>query len=361
MPIRSENNKLFHLVSLGCPKNRVDSERIASVMMESGFNITDDPAKADVVIVNTCSFIVPAVEESWRQSSTSARNARMLFWSLPDASHFAMEADWPASCPRLTFSWSPATLWPSRQCLKLRGPSVHVVWGRPSAGSPVIQANRVLSTTGFAYLKVSEGCSRRCAYCTIPAIRGPLESIDLELLLREAEVLADRGVREIVLVAQDLTAYGKDRGDVAALSRLLQGLEHIGGISWIRLMYLHPEGISGDLPGLIKSSDKILPYLDVPFQHVSEPVLRAMGRPWKGERPPKLVERLRREIPGLVLRSTFIVGFPVETKAEFRRLTEFIEETRIEHVGVFTYSGRRGLRQPSWAIRLPRTKEGPSR
>ncbi len=342
MPIIADKDRLFHLVSLGCPKNRVDSERIASVMMEAGFKLSDDPEIADVVIVNTCSFIVPAVEESLDTIFDLRHENPRAFLVVAGCLPLRYGTGLDLELPEVNLYLEPGNI------AALPGMIAAAKRGRPerpaphTVEAPSIPASRALSTTGFAYLKVSEGCSRRCSYCTIPSIRGPLESMDPDVLVQEAEFLADRGAREIVLVAQDLTAYGKDRGDASALVKLLRRLDRVEGIRWIRLMYLYPEGISSALPGVINGSDKVLPYLDVPFQHISEPVLRSMGRPWRGDRPRKLVEQLRREIPGLVLRTTFIVGFPTETRTEFSRLKEFIEETRIEHVGVFTYSAEEG-------------------
>ncbi len=201
---------------------------------------------------------------------------------------------------------------------------------------------RAVSTSGYAYLKVAEGCSRRCTYCTIPDIRGPLRSMDPDGLLREVESLAGKGVREIVLVAQDVTAFAADRGDKDGLVSLLGRMEKVSGIDWIRLMYLHPAGITPELLVSIRSSEKILSYLDVPFQHVSERVLKAMGRPWRDDPVRRLVEMLRAEIPDLILRTTFIVGFPGETLREFEELRTFVTGAGIEHVGVFEYSAEDG-------------------
>jgi len=166
--------------------------------------------------------------------------------------------------------------------------------------------DRILTTPGYAYLKIAEGCSRRCGYCTIPSIRGPLRSVPTEVLEDEARCLADAGAREIVLVAQDLTAYGRDWSRKNALLPLLDRLHRVDGIQWIRLMYVHPAGIPVGLASLINESDRVLPYLDIPFQHVSDAVLHAMKRPSTGDRIRKLVDRLRKEIRGLVLRTTFI-------------------------------------------------------
>ena len=202
--------------------------------------------------------------------------------------------------------------------------------------------SRILTTPGYAYLKIAEGCSRSCRYCTIPSIRGPLHSFDSDSLKEEATYLAAQGVRELILVAQDLTAYGLDRREKKALARLVRNLSMIENIKWIRLMYLYPDTIPSGLPELIQESGKVLPYLDIPIQHISAKVLKAMGRPWKGDRIKKMINRLRSEIPGLVLRTTLMVGYPAEGEKEFRELRDFVESTEIEKVGVFTYSPEEG-------------------
>lgn len=332
-----KKNNHFNLVSLGCPKNRVDSERILGAMTRGGFAFTDEPSDADIIIINTCAFIVPAVEESidtildLREENPDAflvvagclpmRYGDSLREPLPEVNLFLG----PEQILRL-----PELLEAAR-----RGDS-HTQIGAPEDDRMLLP--RVLTTPGYAYLKIAEGCSRKCRYCTIPSIRGPLRSFDEDELVEEAEILASSGVRELILVAQDLTAYGKDRKERNALLRLLERIRAIRSIRWIRLMYLYPDAIPPGLPSLITESDNILRYLDIPFQHISDAVLQAMGRPWKGDRIRRMVDRLREEIPGLVLRTTLMVGFPGEEEKEFRELEEFVKSYRIDHVGVFSYS-----------------------
>ncbi|MEW6347791.1 MAG: 30S ribosomal protein S12 methylthiotransferase RimO [Thermodesulfobacteriota bacterium] len=338
--------RAFHLVSLGCPKNRVDSERIAFVMMESGFEPADDPGVADVIVVNSCSFVAPAVEESLdtildlRNENPSAvlvvagcmplRYGEALADELPEVDLFLDPAG-IAGLPRLV---EAAALARAESSLTRAEPGVF--HGPAAVSQPVI--GRAVSTPGYAYLKVAEGCSRRCTYCTIPGITGPLRSMDPGILEREVESLAERGVREIVVVAQDVTAFGSDRGEKDGLVGLLHRIQRISGIDWIRLMYLHPAGISRELLELIRISEKVLPYMDVPFQHVSAKVLRAMGRPWRDDPVRRLVDRIRTEVPDVVLRTTVMVGFPGETAREFEELSAFVSQAGIEHVGVFEYS-----------------------
>lgn len=329
-------------MSLGCPKNRVDSERILSGMVAGGFVFTDQPSEAHVLIVNTCAFIEPAVEESidtildHREENTTAvlavvgclpmRYGDELRQSLPEVDLFLT----PAQIQDLPDMLNSMDRFASHG-------------GTPVAPNAISESGRrILTTPGYAYLKIAEGCSRACRYCTIPAIRGALRSEDPGRLEQEALQLADQGTREIVLVAQDLTAYGRDLGVRNALPDLLERLSRIDGITWIRLMYLHPDGIPVGLATVINESVNILPYLDIPFQHVSPKVLKAMGRPWKGDRLRRLIDRLRNEIPDLVLRTTLMVGFPGEGEKEFAELRDFVASYAIEHVGVFTYSPEEG-------------------
>lgn len=344
-------NKFFNLVSLGCPKNRVDSERILSVMTDAGFVYTDDPAAAGIIIINTCAFIEPAVDESidtildYRQFEGAflvvagcmpLRYQESLREPLPEVDLF-LTPDRIADLPGILI----AALHRTEETGVSLPPGSTEIRADQSKRS-VLRPGRILTTAGYAYLKIAEGCPRLCRYCTIPTIRGPLKSVDPSELAQEAIFLASTGARELVLVAQDLTSYGVERGEKGALIKLLERLRHVEGIKWIRLMYLYPDAIPRGLGRLINESDNILPYLDIPFQHVSPKVLKAMGRPWKGDRIRNLTERLRQEVPRLVLRTTFMVGYPAEGDKEFLELRDFVEAFDIEHVGVFTYSPEEG-------------------
>lgn len=330
-------NNTFHLVSLGCPKNRVDSERILSTMVQSGFLHVDDPAQAGVIIINTCAFIESAVEESidtildYREDNKAA--FLVVAGCLP--SRYGESLEEPL--PEVDLFLRPDQIDRLPAILAADASPRHSCGAETSSEGP-----RILTTPGYAYLKIAEGCSRNCSYCTIPSIRGALRSSEVSELESEAKWLASMGVRELVLVAQDLTRYGTDRKKRDGLPALLSRLTRIDGIRWIRLMYLHPNGIPKGLVSAINDSPKILPYLDIPFQHVSPAVLRAMGRPWKGDLIKKLVDTLRSSIPGLVLRTTFMVGFPGEREEEYKELLYFVESYQIERVGVFTYSPEEG-------------------
>jgi len=337
-------NISFTLVSLGCPKNRVDSERILAAMMKGGFVYQEEPAGAEVIIVNTCAFIEPAVEESVNTILDLSAENPDAFIVAAGCLPLRYKEELEKAMTEVHLFLSPERIADLPRILTAAFESQAPKRGKTRKCAASTPRDRVLSTPGYAYLRIAEGCSRGCRYCTIPLIRGAFRSEDLSHLQEEAESLASRGVRELVLVAQDLTGYGTDRREKGALVRLLRCLESIDGIQWIRLMYLHPNGIPRDLPGFMKASAKVLPYLDIPFQHISDRVLRAMGRPWKGDRIRSLVDRLRSSIPGLVLRTTLMVGFPAEGDSEFDELKDFVEQTRIEHVGVFTYSPEEGTR-----------------
>lgn len=332
----------FTLASLGCPKNRVDSERILAAMTSAGFAHTNDPRQANVVIVNSCAFIEPAAQESidtvldYREENPDSvivvagclplRYGEDLKAALTEADLFIVPEQIDSLPDMLRVVLSKSERSPATE-LDVRA-------AKPGA--------RILTTPGYGYLRIAEGCGRNCRYCTIPSIRGRLRSTDPDRLVREAEELVSQGLKELILVAQDLTAYGMDRAEKNALTRLVDQLGGIEGIHWLRLMYLHPDGIPRDLPRLINESTRVLPYLDIPIQHISAKVLRAMGRPWKGDRIRRLIDRLRNDINGLVLRTTLMVGYPTEGEKEFQELREFLEAYEIERVGIFTYSPEEG-------------------
>jgi ribosomal protein S12 methylthiotransferase len=345
------HNKFFNLVSLGCPKNRVDSERILSVMDDAGFVYTDDPTAAGIIIINTCAFIEPAVDESI-DTILDYREHKDAFLVVAGCMPLRYQESLREPLPEVDLFLTPDKIVDLPRILKAALHRSEETGASPVSETKVsrshlsktasMQPGRIITTAGYAYLKIAEGCPRLCRYCTIPAIRGPLRSVDPSELEQEAIFLASTGVRELVLVAQDLTSYGVERGEKGALIKLLERLRRVEGIKWIRLMYLYPDAIPRGLGRLTNESENILPYLDIPFQHESAKVLKAMGRPWKGDRVRKLIERLRQEIPGLVLRTTFMVGYPAEGDKEFLELSDFVESFGIEHVGVFTYSPEEG-------------------
>jgi ribosomal protein S12 methylthiotransferase len=323
------------LVTLGCPMNQVDSERIISSLVSSGFTIVPE-TEADVVVVNTCGFIESAREESIEAILTVADykkrgtlKALVVAGCLAERYKQDLEEDLPETDAIVKLSDSPAI---PELCLKLlkRDKPKKKIVSRALIGSPYT-----------AYLKIAEGCDNRCSYCAIPMIRGPFRSIPENVVVNEAGELAELGVKELILIAQDTTRYGQDLHE-KNLPGLLENLHAVDGIQWIRLMYTHPAHITDETIDAMKRLPKVIPYLDIPVQHISGDILMNMGRLVSPDAIRKLIEKLRKEIDGLVLRTSLIVGFPGETKREFRELVEFVEQSRFERLGAFVYSPEEG-------------------
>ncbi len=332
------------LVSLGCPKNLVDSEVMLGFAQRAGHTLTADAAEADVLVVNTCAFI-----ESAREESVSA--------ILEMAAH---KTD--GRCKRLVVTGCMAERY--RDELRAEIPEIDVVLGTGEVPSivdalggtttslPLYKQQdflysdltpRTLTTPShLAYVKIAEGCNYRCAFCIIPRLRGAYRSRPVGSIVREAENLAARGVKELILVSQDSTFFGTDRGERGALARLLRQLDAVKGLEWIRVLYLYPTTVTTETLRAMAECDKVCKYVDLPLQHASDPVLKRMRRPGTRAAYTRLIHKIRATIPGVTLRSTFIVGFPGETEAEFDELRGFVEETGFDHVGVFTYSHEQG-------------------
>ncbi len=347
----------IYFETLGCPKNQVDTEVMMGMLVEQGHELVLDPAAADVLIVNTCSFIEASKVESidtildlarWKTSGAKRlvvtgclpqRYAAQLREELP-------EVDVLVGTGQLS-SIAEAVMLPPQP----GGPVVYV-----GAGHTLAELERprvVLGTFFSAYLKISEGCSRRCSFCIIPSIRGRQESRPIPGLVAEAESLARQGVVELNLVAQDLTAYGRREG--TTLADLVRALARVDGIRWIRLLYAYPQHLTDELLDVIAHEPKVCSYVDMPMQHINDRILRAMRRERSGTSLRALIARLRRRIPDLVLRTSFIVGFPGETDAEFAELLDFVEEAAIDHVGVFRYSREEGTAAAPLAGQVPET------
>jgi ribosomal protein S12 methylthiotransferase len=338
--------RTIHFVSLGCAKNRVDTEVMLGVSDLSGFEVVPDPAAAEVIVINTCGFIGPAKEESietilemsaHRQSGSchklvvagclSQRYPEELASELPEVDHFLGSSD----------------------MLKLgrvlSGTGERMLVGNPAQYTMRADDPRVLTgQTHRAYVKIAEGCNRECSFCAIPSFRGKQRSRTIADLVREAEVLAAAGVVELNLISQDTIAYGRDLPKRESLAELLAALGDVDGIRWVRAHYLYPEKLTDSLIDVFSQHDKVLPYIDMPLQHASDAMLQAMRRGHGGERMYKVVERLRRAIPDLVFRTTFIVGHPGETQNDFDELRSFVEWAEFDHVGVFLYSPEDGTR-----------------
>ncbi|MBS3779108.1 MAG: 30S ribosomal protein S12 methylthiotransferase RimO [Desulfovermiculus sp.] len=330
-------------ISLGCPKNRVDTENMLG-QLGGAYRPASEAQEADVVLVNTCAFIQPAVEESVQAILHIAHE----FGYASKRPLLAVTGCLPAryGVTELSQELPEVDLWLSLQEQPLFAHRLASYFDLPLPSS-----SRLLTTPpGYAYLKVSEGCEHKCAFCTIPAIRGRLRSVPLGEVQREAMRLRDRGVRELCLVAQDLSAYGRDLGwGNSGLCRLLETLFQVSGVDWIRLMYLYPTGLSRELLQFISQAGApLLPYIDVPLQHAHPDVLRRMGRPFVND-PQRVVDRVYELLPQACLRTSLIVGYPGETEAHFQTLLNFIHQVRFWHLGVFAFSPEEGTP----AARLP--------
>lgn len=340
------------VVSLGCPKNLVDSETMLGLIHEDNFEITNDPAEAEIIIVNTCGFIESAKEESintilqmaeYKKSGScrhiivtgclGQRYADDLFDELPEVDAIAgVEVyDEIGSIIKRVMN--------GERFIMLGRSKPDVIYTSKDTFLP-----RILTTPPYtAYLKIAEGCDNCCSYCAIPSIRGPYRSKPMEQVLKEARALADGGVKELIVVAQDTTRYGEDLpGGKLLLADLLKELNKIESLKWIRVMYCYPNNFTDELIETFASLDKVCKYVDLPLQHASNRLLASMNRYDTKEEVSALLTKLRERIPGIVIRTTFIVGFPGETDEDFEELKEFVEQQRFENAGVFAYSQEEG-------------------
>ena len=394
------------MVSLGCPKNLVDSEVMLGLAQQAGHALTRDAADADVLIVNTCAFIDKAKQESidaileMAEHKKSGRCSKLVVTGclgeryreelqaqIPEIDAVLGTGDVPEivgvlggavssnpSFVRLlrangepvgTVNPEPGTVNPEP---RTRNPEPGTVNPEPGTrnleaergtrtrnpepgtrNSPVptyiydAETPRLLATPRhYAYVKIAEGCDYKCAFCIIPTLRGAYRSRPVDSIVREAETLAGRGVKELLLISQDTSFYGIDRGERGALARLLRALNRVDGLEWIRMLYLYPTTITDDVLDAMAGSEKVCNYVDLPLQHASDAVLRRMKRPGTRSTYERLLDRIRTRVPGVTLRTTFIVGFPGETDADFAELDNFVRTTQFDHVGVFTYSHEEG-------------------
>ena len=338
------------VVSLGCPKNLVDSEVMLGLLSREGYPLTTDPSKAEIIIVNTCSFIQDASQEAIdtvldlsRYKKEGSCKRLVVSGCLPQRYGKTLEKELPEV--DLFVGTGSFQILPQI----LAGKSPEKSKEKSYLGPPLFlydeKTPRVLSTPSFtAYLKIAEGCSKFCTFCTVPKIRGPYRSRSLSSVLHEAKRLAEQGVQELILIAQDTTAYGEELKDGTNLERLLKALVKVDGLRWIRFLYAYPKPqyfTEGFLETLARE-EKICPYLDIPLQHIDDGILRRMGRKSKGSEIRNLLHRIRSFIPEISLRTSLIVGFPGEEEDQFNSLLEFVEETRFDHLGVFKYSREEG-------------------
>jgi len=346
----------YHLISLGCAKNTVDSSSMAQLLNQEGFAAIDEPNRAEVLLVNTCGFIEPARQESLRTLRELAKRKRKGQWLIAAGCLTQRYGEEVArQVPGLDGILGTRRWMDIVQLLRqLRSPDRHPA-SPPRQGiaalyapTPTAQAEpptilRAAVQGASAYLKIADGCRRPCAFCAIPLIKGPAVSRPLPLLVEEARRLARQGIKELVLIAQDTTDYGSDLGMKDGLAQLLEALtEQVPEIPWIRLLYAYPGAVSDRLIEIMASKAQVLPYLDLPLQHAHPAILRAMRRPANIDWVIRTLETMRRRIPGLTLRTTFIVGYPGEGEAEFETLLDFVREMRFDHVGVFPFSFEQG-------------------
>lgn len=333
-------------ISLGCDKNLVDTEEMLGLLQQKGYSFTDDENECDIVVVNTCCFIGDAKEESINTLLEAAElkkngkvRALVAAGCLAQRYHREILKEIPEVDALVGTTSIDRIADAVEQVLSGRKA---VLVQDPDAPCD-FRINRVLTTGGhYAYLKIAEGCSKRCSYCVIPQIRGNYRSIPMEILLEQANVLAEQGVKELILVAQETTLYGLERYGEKSLPLLLHELAQIPGICWIRILYCYPEEITEELIQTIKKEPKVCHYLDIPIQHASDRILRRMGRRTTQSQLRELIDRLREEIPDICLRTTLITGFPGETQEDHEKLVDFVNEMEFDRLGVFPYSQEEG-------------------
>lgn len=328
--------RTFYIVSLGCPKNRVDSEVVAASLLDAGWNVANAPEEADLLVVNTCGFIEDARAESidtiLELSEIKKKHPGVKLVAMGCLSQYVSQ-QMEEQLPEIDHILGTGAV--DRLTEILDSGRRTLIEGDKYV--PSTAPNRVLSQSpAYAYLKVADGCSRSCSFCTIPLFKGPFESRPIDAIEQEARLLVEQGVKEVVLVAQDLTQFGAPGR--RSLLRLLQRLEKVDGLAWIRLMYLYPEGISDSLLELVASGGKVVPYLDIPLQHVDDRILHLMKRATTERKIRDLLGKIRSNYPSIALRTTFIVGFPGEDESAFQRLEAAVTEFRFDHMGVFPYS-----------------------
>jgi ribosomal protein S12 methylthiotransferase len=355
------HNKKYHLISLGCAKNSVDSQSMASLLDQDGFTSTEKPSKAKYIIVNTCGFIRPAVQESLdtlqnlvaqkregqfiiAAGCLTQRDRQLVTEQVPGIDAILSTRRW---MDILDVLHSLRDDHPPTPLYHL--PDV------PTVGKDKEGVLRVAVQGSSSYIKIADGCRRPCAFCAIPLIKGTAVSRPMEAILSEAEILQSNGIQEIILIAQDTTDYGHDLEIKDGLAILLEQLvQRVPGIPWIRIMYAYPGYVTDRLIKVMSENDQILPYIDMPLQHAHPTILRSMRRPANMDNVRSTLSKLRSVMPGLALRTTFIVGYPGETEVEYQTLYDFVEEIHFDHMGVFpffhetgTYSERLGDPVPS--------------
>lgn len=344
------------MVSLGCSKNRVDAEEMLGLLKQNGHSIVSEPDEADVVIVNTCGFIESAKQESIDEilhygklkeqgkikyiivtGCLAQRYVNELKTEIPEADAFVGVTAYAKIA----------------DAVENLGKNDNIIIRDINEACPLRLPRVTDDNQVYAYLKIAEGCNNRCSYCAIPYIRGRFRSKPADVLVSEAEELVRRGKKEIIVIAQDITRYGQDLGDGVTLMSLLEELSHIDGLEWIRMMYLNPARVSEEFIDFVAANKKILPYFDIPIQHINSEVLRRMHREADSDKIKRVFSYVKEKIPEASLRTTFITGFPGETDEQFAELLEFVRSAHIDNLGVFTYSEEEGTPAASMPDKVP--------
>jgi len=333
-------NVLF--ISLGCDKNLVDSEVMLGLLRDKGYSLTNEEAEADIIVINTCCFIHDAKEESIQtilEMAEYKKNGRLKVLLVTGCLAQRYQSEILAEIPEVDAVLGTTATDRIAEAMEEALSGKKTEYYADLQALPLPKTNRVNTTGGyFSYLKIAEGCDKHCTYCIIPSLRGNYRSIPMERLIQEAQFLAEGGVKELTLIAQETTVYGMDLYGRKMLPELLDRLCEIEGIEWIRLLYCYPEEITDELIETMKRQPKICHYLDMPIQHAADTVLKRMGRRTTHKELDALIAKLRREIPDIALRTSLITGFPQETEEEHEELMEFVKHVGFERLGVFTYS-----------------------
>lgn len=346
--MRKQVLKKISAISLGCPKNLVDTEVMLGLLKEASYYVTFNPDEAEILIINTCSFIKPAVDESKSiiQEALNKNQKIIVAGCLVQRYGDKLLQEFP----NIAYLVAPGEIY---KICKILNNSQKVYSNTPkfiySHNTP-----RLLTTLNFtAYIKIAEGCSNCCSYCLIPKIRGRFRSRKIEDIVKEVENLASSGIKEIILIAQDTTSYGVDIYGKPKLAQLLKKLVKIDPIKWIRIMYTHPNHLTDDVVSIISEDEKICPYIDIPLQHIDDNILKRMNRTLSSQQIRGLIKKLRASIPDIALRTSLMVGFPGENKENFKKLGDFVQEIEFDRLGVFKYSQEEGTLAASMPDQIP--------
>lgn len=337
---------------LGCEKNRIDTEHMLGLLVEAGYAVDNDEAAADYVIVNTCSFIQAAREESVRTLVELAEADKKIVITGCMAQHFQEQL--LEELPEAVALVGTGDYHKIADVMKRveAGERVNEVSSKPTYIADETVPRYRTTTEGVAYLRIAEGCDYRCAFCIIPHLRGDQRSRSIESIVAEAHQLAAQGVQELILISQITTNYGLDIYGKPQLAELLRALGDVD-VPWIRVHYAYPTGLTSEVIAAYRETPNVLPYLDLPLQHSHPDVLKSMNRPWQGRVNDEIIQRLKAELPNAVLRTTFIVGFPGETESQFEHLCQFVQTHEFDHVGVFTFSAEEGTKAFTLDNQLP--------